>query len=281
MQHLRSDTNYNSMKSLRRSLFASLILVLAFTACKKGSDESPINLFSVQDDKEFGKQVEAEITANPQDFPILDSAKYPQAYQHLYRIRDSILNTGMIYYENEFVWKARIIHNDTMLNAFATPGGYLYFYTGIIKFLDDESQFAGVMAHEMAHSDLRHSTSMLTKAYGVQILLSILLGQANSQLADIVASLAYGLGELAYSRNMEYQADEKAVQYLYQTSYDARGIAGFFLKLDDAPHPPQFLSTHPSPDNRIEKINETWTNLGGKTGNTYVGSYDAFKASLP
>lgn len=270
------------MKKTRISIVFCLILVFAVVSgCKKGSDESPINLFSVQDDIEFGKQVEAEIAANPQDFPVLDAAAYPVAYQHLNRIRDSILNTGMLFYEDEFEWKVRIIRNDTMLNAFATPGGYMYFYTGIIKFLDNEAQFAGVMAHEMSHADLRHSTSMLTKAYGVQLLLSIILGQANSQLADIVASLAYGLGELAYSRSMEYQSDEKAVEYLYATSYDARGIAGFFIKLADAQSPPQFLSTHPSPDNRIEKINEKWMELGGKVGNEYVESYNAFKASLP
>lgn len=257
--------------------------VLMFTAvsCKKGSDESPINLFSVDDDIEFGKSVEAEIASNPQEFPVLDEAAYPEAYQHLNRIRDSILNTGMLFYEDKFEWKVRIIRNDTMLNAFATPGGYMYFYTGIIKYLDNEAQFAGVMAHEMSHADLRHSTSMLTTTYGVQMLLSILLGQANSQLADIVANLAYGLGELAYSRTMEFKADEKAVEYLYATSYDARGIAGFFIKLDDAPNPPQFLSTHPSPENRIEKINEKWVELGSKVGNEYVNSYNAFKASLP
>lgn len=270
------------MKKFSISLLLSLILVVFIaSSCNKGSDESPINLFSVNDDIEFGKSVEAEIAANPQEFPILDKTAYPEAYQHLNRIRDSILNTGMLSYEDKFEWKVQIIRNDTMLNAFATPGGYLYFYTGIIKFLDNEAQFAGVMAHEMSHADLRHTTSMLTTKYGVQLLLSILLGQANSQLADIVANLAYGLGELAYSRNMEYKADEKAVEYLYQTSYDARGIAGFFIKLDDAPHPPQFLSTHPSPENRIEKITEIWTALGGKEGNVYVESYNAFKASLP
>lgn len=270
------------MKILKKPVLIAILMVFVLASgCNKGSDESPINLFSVEDDIEFGKSVEAEIAANPQDFPILDKATYPEAYQHLERIRDSILNTGLLYYEDKFEWKVMIIRDDTMLNAFATPGGYMYFYTGLIKYLDDESQFAGVMAHEMSHADLRHSTSMLTKAYGVQMLLSILLGQANSQLADIVANLAYGLGELAYSRTMEYQADEKAVEYLYQTSYDARGIAGFFLKLDDAPQTPQFLSTHPAPENRIEKINEKWTELGGKEGNTYVESYEAFKASLP
>lgn len=270
------------MKKIRLSLVISMALIIfAGVSCKKGSDESPINIFSVEDDIEFGKSVEAEIESNPQEFPLLDKAQYPDAYMHIERIRDSVLNSGLLYYDDRFEWKVKIIHNDTMLNAFAAPGGYMYFYTGIIKFLDNEAQFAGVMAHEMAHADLRHSTSMLTKAYGVQLLLSIILGQANSQLADIVASLAYGLGELAYSRENEYQADEKAVEYLYKTSYDPRGIAGFFIKLDDAQHPPQFLSTHPSPENRIEKIYEKWSELGSKEGNLYVDSYNAFKSSLP
>jgi len=225
--------------------------------------------------------MEEEIAANPQEFPVLDKAAYPEAYQHINRIRDSILNTGMLFYENEFEWKMYIIHNDTMLNAFATPGGYMYFYTGIIDFLDNEAQFAGVMAHEMAHCDLRHSTSTLTTTYGVSILLSILLGQSSNQLTEIIANYAFGLGGLAYSRQHEYKADEYSVKYLYQTSYDARGIADFFIKIGDAPRPPQFLSTHPSPENRIEKINEVWAGLGGNEGNTYVDSYNAFKASLP
>ena len=130
------------MKILKRTFILTFTLVIITAgSCKKGSDESPINLFSVGQDIEFGKSVEAEIAANPQDFPLLDEAAYPEAYQHLNRIRDSILNTGELTYEDEFEWKVRIIRNDTMLNAFATPGGYMYFYTGVIKFLDNEAQF--------------------------------------------------------------------------------------------------------------------------------------------
>jgi hypothetical protein len=270
------------MTRFKGAFLISIVLVfIAATGCKKDSNESIVNLFSVNDDIEFGKSMEEEIAANPQEFPVLDSNAYPEAYKHIYGIRDSILNTGLVYYEDKFEWSVKIIHNDTMLNAFATPGGYLYFYTGIIKFLDNEAQFAGVMAHEMAHSDLRHSTNQITKAYGVEIMLSIILGQAPGQLTEILASYAYGLGTLAFSRDHEYQADEYAVKYLYETSYDALGIADFFIKMSDSPHPPQFLSTHPSPENRVEKINETWADLGGKPGNTYVESYNAFKASLP
>ena len=257
------------------------ILIIFLGACKKDSNESVINLFSVENDIEFGQTMEDEILSNPQEFPVLSPTQYADAYDHIYRIRDSILNTGEIYYDDRFVWNVHIIDNDTMLNAFATPGGHLYFYTGIIKYLDNEAQFAGVMAHEMAHSDLRHSTNQLTKAYGVQILFSILLGQSPGQLTEIIGSLAYGLGTLAFSRSHEYQADEYSVKYLYATSYDARGIADFFIKMEGSSRPPEFLSTHPSPENRIEKINEVWQELGGKTGNTYVNSYNAFKASLP
>jgi len=262
-------------------LFTFILVFVVASGCNKESDESPINLFSSDDDIEFGKQVEAEIASKPNEFPILSMTDYPGAYQHINRIRDSVLNTGLIYYEDKFEWKVYIIHNDTMLNAFAAPGGYMYFFTGIINFLDNEAQFAGVMAHEMAHADLRHSTSTLTTTYGVSMLLSILLGQSSSQLVEIVASYAYGLGSLAYSRQHEYKADEYSVKYLYQTSYDARGIAAFFVKMEGAPHPPQFLSTHPSPENRIEKINEVWADLGSKEGNSYIDSYNAFKASLP
>lgn len=101
------------------SLLIVLILVFVSSAgCKKGSDESFVNLFSVNDDIAFGEAMEAEIAANPQDFPVLDSAAYPEAYQHLNRIRDSILGTGLLYYEDRFEWKVQIIQNDSMLNAF-------------------------------------------------------------------------------------------------------------------------------------------------------------------
>lgn len=268
-------------KKIRIKIVSLVILIAFATACNKDSDESPINLFSVDDDIEFGQAMEDEIASNPQEFPVLNPSEYPEAYQHIYRIRDSILNTGEVHYKDRFEWNVHIIKNDTIINAFATPGGYLYFYTGIIKFLDNEAQFAGVMAHEMAHSDLRHSTNQLTKAYGTQILLSILLGQSSGQLTEIIASLAYGLGTLAFSRTHEYQADEYSVRYLYATSYEARGIADFFVKMESSARPPEFLSTHPSPENRIEKITEVWQSLGGKEGQIYVDSYNAFKASLP
>jgi predicted Zn-dependent protease len=271
------------MKKTFLIVFSGLLFILvSFSACNK-DEGSPggFNLFTVNDDMAFGEEFSKEIESNPQDYPLLDEGTFTDAYDHVYRIRDSILNTGLVNYDNQFVWQVKIVQNDTVNNAFAVPGGYLYFYTGIIKFLDNEAEFAGVMGHEMAHAARRHSTNQLTKAYTIQILLGIILGNNPNQLAEIAAGLASGLASLAFSRDHENDADEWSVKYLNETSYNPRGIRAFFEKMEGAPAPPTFMSTHPSPDNRMENIDEIWQSLGAKEGNDYAASYEAFKNSLP
>ena len=255
------------------------VLLFTISGCKDKPGGGGINLFSLEDDKTFGAQVAAEIDNDPTTYPILDSAQYPQAYAYLYAIRDSILNSGNVVHKDDFSWRLRIIEDDSTLNAFCTPGGYIYVYTGIIKFLDAEHEFAGVMGHEIAHADERHSTAALTKQYGIDVLFSILLGNDQGTLSQV----AKGLINLSYSRGNESESDMRSVEYLYPTSYDARGAAKFFEKIiaSGGGSGPQFLSTHPNPDNRVEAINEHWQALGGKVGKTYESRYEQFQNSLP
>lgn len=256
-----------------------LALLLSLSSCSK--EDSSINIFSIDDDIALGHQVDAEIRANTAEYPILDSASNSLAYQHLYRIRNTILASGKVYYAERFSWRCRIIKNDSVVNAFCLPGGNMYYYTGLIKLLNHEAEFAGVMAHEMAHADRRHSTDQLTKAYGLQIILGIVLGTNPSLAAEIAAGLASGLSSLAFSRTNEYEADEYAVKYLYPTEYDAESLKNFFEMMEGQPHPPTFLSTHPSPDDRLQKITEVFTALGGVHGQTFPERYQEFKNALP
>lgn len=241
---------------------------------------SDINFFTLEQDIAFGMQLDSSILADPATYPILSKEKYPEAYAHLDRIMADLHNSSHLRYKNEFPWEVKIIDQD-ILNAFAAPGGYMYFYTGLIKFLDNEAQFAGVIAHEMAHADNRHSTQMLTKQYGFSLLASILLGENPTVMEEIIAQLALGLGSLKYSRDNEYEADKFAVMYLYDTQYHPRELAGFFEKMESSPKQPEFLSTHPSPENRIGAIESTWKNLGGKDGERFESRYQLFKNSLP
>lgn len=265
----------------KKILVLTGLIGLVLTSCGLGGadkhDEAPdggFNLFPVSKDKTLGLQVAQQIESNTAEYPILDSASNVEAYKFIYNVRDRILATGKVKYANEFAWRVRIVDNDEVLNAFCTPGGYIYFYTGILKYLDDESQLAGVMGHEMAHADLRHSTRQMTKTYGVQVLLNVVLGDSSS-----LAQITGGLINLKFSREHETEADRMSVEYLCSTEYPADGGAGFFEKIqaEGGGSTPEFMSTHPSPDNRIENYHKWATDASCPGKELYKDRYRAFQ----
>ncbi|MCL2290744.1 MAG: M48 family metalloprotease [Bacteroidetes bacterium] len=264
------------MKKIKTTLIFVLVISIFSTSCKK---DEKFNLFSVQDDIEFGAQFDREIMSN-RDFVILDERTYSEAYATVNHIKNKLLSTGKVSYADRFNWTVRII-DDPTVNAFAVPGGYIYFYTGLIKMLDDEAQFVGVMAHEMAHIARRHSTAQLTKAFGIDLMLSMLLGKNSNQWVNIAAQLASGMTQLKFSRDDEFEADKYAVIYTYPTEWDARGVASFFEKLDSQPHTPVFLSTHPADKARIAAVNKEWEALGGEERGLFEDRYRQFVSSLP
>lgn len=267
------------MKKLLSFLSVALVFALipTFNACT--DKDGQINIFSIQDDIQFGQQVSTELENDPA-VNVLDSASHVQLYNYIYGLRDSVLKNNELNYEKEFAWRIRVIKDDTTLNAFCTPGGYIYIYTALIKYLESEDQLAGVMGHEMAHADKRHSTDALTRQFGLSVLFDIVFGKDKGQLVRMAAQIK----SLQYSRGNETEADMLSVEWLYNTAYNAKGAAGFFQKLIDQGQSggtPQWLSTHPNPDNRVQAITDKWTALGGKTGNTFASRYAAFKAIVP
>lgn len=269
------------MKKVIIVISVTLLTVSSCSLFKSKGGGSWFNAFTIEDDAKLGAQVADEIAKEPQTYPILSESAYPKAYAHIRRITQNILNSGQVYYKDKFKWDVKLIHDDKTLNAFYTPGGYIYVYTGIIKYLDNETQLAGVMGHEIAHADNRHSTEQMTKQYGIEFLLAVLTSGTTQQLAQ----LASGLLMLKYSRDHETQADEYSVKYLYPTQYDPRGAKYFFEKLmngGQAGGVPDFLSTHPGPKSRVEEITKVWQTMGGRTdGKTFDAQYLDFKNSLP
>ena len=267
----------------KSSILILSIISILFFACKDDDGGTKVFLFSIQDDVNLGKQLKQEIFDNPQDYPLLDSVQYASAYRYIRGLKDSILKTGDIDYADEFTWEVYIIEDDNVLNAFAAPGGYMYFYTGLIKYLEKEDDLMGVMGHEMAHADLRHSVKQMQRTYGIQLLLSIALGNEPSQTGEILGGLAGKLGTLKFSRNAETEADLASVDYLANTAYRCDGAATFFKKLSAAGSGggPVFLSTHPAPADRVQMITQEAIDIGCDTTYFDPSSYAAFVNSLP
>lgn len=269
------------MKKFAFALMFPLSVLMLVNSC---GDEGFI-LMPRSQEINLGEQLDSTILANSVDYPVLErNASTEPAYVFLENLMTEILANDQEDFYDGWEWKITII-DENVMNAFAAPGGKLYFYTGLMKYLENTAQLAGVMAHEMAHVELRHSARQMQAAYGMNFAASILFGTDKSQLEEIISDIASGLAALQFSRDDEYQADEYSVKYLTGTNkYDPRGISGFFEKLQSEGKSNdgwEVLSSHPSDAERIENILTVWKSLGQPGGDPYENEYTNFKTSLP
>jgi predicted Zn-dependent protease len=179
------------------------------------------------------------------------------------------------------------ILDSPIVNAFAVPGGYVYFTRGILAHLNSEAEFAGVLGHEIGHITARHSAKQYSRAMVAQLGLALgsIVSEEFAQFSDI-ASTGAGLLFLKYGRDAERESDRLGVEYSTKTGYDAREMANFFrtLKSMDTSGEslPVFLSTHPDPGEREKNVTELANKWQRKTDlanyqinrNTYLRKID-------
>ena len=157
-------------------------------------------------------------------------------------------------------WSFAVVDSPAV-NAFAIPGGYIYLTRGIMAFLGDEADLAGVLGHEIGHVTARHSVQAYTRASGAQ--LGLLVGGIFSPAARAVGGLAEsGLGVLflRYGRDAELQADRLGAEYAAQSGWDPAGVRDMLRTLSrlsggaDRRGVPGWLSTHPAASDRVERV---------------------------
>jgi hypothetical protein len=188
----------------------------------------------------------------------------------------------------QYPWEFHCV-NSKEINAFALPGGYVFINRGAIEVADDEAQLAAVMAHELSHVALRHGTAQVSKANLMQGAAGIFGGIFGGSTGGALLTQGVALGAggllLRYSRSDETQADVLGTQALYDAGYDPRAMAQFFEKLQaetKGKNPPQFLSDHPNPGNRVDRVDEEVDKLGGVPQNAKRDSaeFEAIKREV-
>jgi predicted Zn-dependent protease len=165
----------------------------------------------------------------------------------------------------DFKWEFNLVEDKTP-NAFCLPGGKVVFFTGILSFTKDETGLAVVMGHEVAHALARHgaermSAGLLTDLAGQTA--GAIFGGGNPETAKQVEQ-AFGIGSgvgvmLPFSRHQESEADKIGLLLMAQAGYDPREATEFWKRMGQGSNgaPPEFLSTHPSDETRIKRI-EGW-----------------------
>jgi hypothetical protein len=241
----------------------------------------PWNVFSPQTDIQEGKQYASQAE---KQVALCNDPKVDAYLTQLGLKLVSKLPTNGV----DYPWEFHCV-NDKEINAFALPGGYVFLNRGVIEVADNESQLAGVMAHELSHVALRHGTAQASKASLAQgaagIFAGIFGGSRGGALLTQGVALGAGSLLLHYSRSAETQADVLGTQVLYDTGYDPRAMAQFFEKLEaetKGKNPPQFFSDHPNPENRLARVDDEVAKLGGPPANAKRDSveFEAIKREV-
>ncbi len=242
-------------------------------------------VFDAKYDVEIGRQTVMAISQDTLENPLLSPEDYPEAYEYLRDMVSELTASSEVEYADLFKYDSvQIIHRDDVLNAFCSPGGYIYVYTGIIHYLDHPDDLAGVLGHEIAHAEKRHSAVRLQKEYGRERILDFLLVGGVGLPGYLGASILKDMLTRSYSRDQEAEADMMSVYYLKDTEYACNGTAAFFQKLLDEgmeDEMPEYLSDHPSSQSRVTEINKKVAELECDTETGDTSEWLAFKALLP
>lgn len=269
------------MRALQLSVVLSTMgLLLTGCATTRAAVEKTAAqvLISDQQEDQLGLQVKEEL--NKQGIRYMDDAEVNAYVQNL---ATPLLQTANSVRKG-VDWKLSVIDDPKTVNAFATPGGYVYVYSGLILAAENEAEVAGVLAHEAGHVVGRHAARQMVNAYGLETVLGLALGKNPGLISQIGASIVGNGAMLAHSRADETEADEYGATFTSKVGYDPRGIATFFEKLQQqqgkTPAILTWLSTHPATADRITHVN-AFIARNGLTGSKVTSpAFTAIKAKL-
>jgi len=246
------------MRRICRFLVLPLIFLAASCATTGPGGKKSFIIISTSQEISIGKEMDAEVRRTD---TILNDAQW-QAYinelgQRIVAVSD----------RKDLPFQFAVIQSD-QINAFAAPGGYVYFYSGLIREMDGESELAAVMAHEISHVVARHSVKQLQSVMGISVLMQLALGES-SETTRALAGTAVGIAMNGYSRSMETEADLDGTIYMKNAGWNPQGMVAMFRKLEElSGHHEMGLfemlaSTHPPTGDRIAATNKQIAGMAG------------------
>jgi len=150
-----------------------------------------------------------------------------------------------------------VLFDSDQKNAFVLPGGQVGFYRGLYEISERDDWMATVLGHEVGHVTGRHAAERYSREAATQTALQVAGSQINSQLAMAALGLGAQVGlSLPFSREQESEADILGLQYMQRAGYDPKQAIPFWQRMQEGggSRPPEFISTHPDPDNRIARL---------------------------
>ena len=242
-------------KGLSALLLAFAMFLMPLAALGQTRIEMPKNKYSVSQDVQVGREAAQQVY---QQMPILRDSAVDNYVESVGRRLVAAIPPE--YQHPEFRYSFDVV-NARDINAFALPGGPMFVNRGMIEAARNEGEMAGVMAHEISHVALRHATAQQTKVTSPKntiLGIGAILGGAilGGQTGAAVGQTIYQIRMTKYSREYETQADILGAQIMARAGYDPRDLANMFRTIaqQGGSGGPEWLSSHPNPGNREQRI---------------------------
>jgi predicted Zn-dependent protease len=239
---------------MRPAVAALVALTVAACATNPATGKKEFSLMSEAQEIEIGQSMDGEVRRE------MGVYEDPELQRYVESIGMRLARASQ---RPNLPWHFAVV-DEPAINAFALPGGYIYLTRGILPFLHNETELAGVLGHEIGHVTARHSAQQYTKATTAGIgvtLLSIFVPEARpfQNLTETALSVMF----LKYGRDDELEADRLGVDYTAQTGWNPAGVGGMLrtlARLDEADGSrrgvPNWLSTHPAPADRVQQVQQ-------------------------
>lgn len=249
------------MKSLVRLGLVLLLMLLGFITYCNNTDKNPITGENQQVQLSPQQEIVLGLQAGPQ-LVAQQGGLYPDKLlqQYVEQVGKQVVAKS-IASRSPYPFEFHLLSNARTVNAFALPGGQVFLTIALLKRLTSEAQLAAVLSHEVGHVVARHGAEHLTKQPFIQPLLTAVDATAHTAMtADQTAVLTQAVNQLVslrYERNDELESDRLGLRFMTEAGYDPQGIVQLMQRLDasrQGGQPPAFFSTHPSPDNRVKRL---------------------------
>ncbi len=220
---------------LSLSIFCLAILL---TACNTDKP-ALIEALTIENEREIANRIH-QLIQDDENHTILDADDYPAAYTYLSNHLKDLTLSPLVTHGTDYNWSIFIFDNDDASNAFTTPGGYIYFDSGLLKYLTSEAEFIGLLSNEISYADLGFVTQKLENQYGMSLLLDLALGSNFEDSGELLNAFTD-----PFSTAFVEEADAYMLALTCEMDYDLEEIANF---LGRAYNTCDWLATHASKD---------------------------------
>ncbi len=256
-------------------IISIFFILLLYSACKEPGDNVHINLteYTLSDQALIGDAIKDEVLSNPSKFPVLSEHEYPEAYNYLNVLMKTLLTTDVVKRRENYTWELIILNDDARKSVFTAPGGKIFIYSGLLKFIHTESEFMCLLAHEIYYTD----SDAIINQIGSQIsnvgfiFGDVVLDNPDADIDQIVCLLR----DLRFSADDVRDADDFALDVLCNFQYDAFGLKDLLMEADASNELIDWINTRPIVPNRLENIMER-ASLCGMEEDTFEDRYQRF-----